>query len=65
MMPLLEVAGVERSFAIATEQDLDWAWLRLQSSGEAWLEADDAWWAGIWPEHWPVNGEEQLGTDKK
>jgi autotransporter-associated beta strand protein len=65
MTPVPEVAGVERFFAIATVQDLDSAWLRLRSSGEARLGADDAWWTGIWQEHWPVNGEELLGTDKK
>jgi autotransporter-associated beta strand protein len=65
MTPVLEVAGVERFFAIATEQDVKSAWLRLQSSGEAWLGADDAWWAGIWQDHRLVNGEELLGTDKE
>jgi autotransporter-associated beta strand protein len=53
-LPVLDVAGMERIFANPTEQDLDSAWLRLHFSMEAWFGADDAWWAGIWQENWPL-----------
>src|SRR5262249_51355707 len=52
--PVLEVAGVERIFANATEQDLDSAWLRLRSKRDALLGVDDWWPDGPGENDWLV-----------